>query len=157
MILQAEAPMGLKDETELLQAIPLFTHIDASKLKLLAFTSEMLTFAEGEALFERGNLGDFVYVIVHRTADVLIETSTGSLLLATLDEHDVVGEVAVLCNLPRTATVRASTELKTLRITKDFFSEIVFEFPQVAVEIMRRIALRLEKTTCRLSQAVAVG
>ncbi len=146
--------MGLKEETELLQAVPLFATVAPSKLKLLAFTSDFLTFAENEVLFEQGNVGDSVFVIVSGDADVLLDTRSGPLTVATLSRHDVIGEIAVLCNMPRTATVRATSELTALRMNKSLFSDMVFEFPQVAVEIMRGIALRLENTTTRLGQAV---
>ena len=146
--------MGLKEEAELLQTIPLFANVNLSKLKLLAFTADKLTFAEGEILFEQGTIGDFVYVIVSGDADVVMNSPAGSLHLATLKEHQIVGEIAVLCDMPRSATVRAKTELTTLRISKALFSEIAFEYPQIAVEIMRSIAQRLEETTVRLSQAI---
>ena len=146
--------MGLKEESEFLQSIPLFANVELSKLKLLAFTSDRLTFAEGEVLFEQGTIGDFVYVILSGDADVVMESPAGPLHLATLNEHQIVGEIAVLCDMPRTATVRAKTELTTLRITKAFFTEIAFEYPHIAVEIMRSIAQRLEITTVRLSQAI---
>jgi CRP/FNR family cyclic AMP-dependent transcriptional regulator len=51
--------------------------------------------------------------------------------------------------------VKAKTEVTTLRITKDLFFSLVVEFPQIAVEIMRELAHRLEVTTARLREAVA--
>ena len=50
--------MSLNEEVELLRNIPLFSKIEASKLKLLAFTSERLTFVEGQDLFLQGDEGD---------------------------------------------------------------------------------------------------
>ena len=147
--------MGLLDEVELLRKIPLFSKIEPSKLKLLAFTSERLTYAEGDVLFEQGDAGDAAYVIIGGKADVVVDTPGGPLIVATLDENQIVGEIAILCDVPRTATVKAKTEVTTLRITKDLFFSLVVEFPQIAVEIMRELAHRLEVTTARLREAVA--
>ena len=147
--------MGLLDEVELLRKIPLFSKIEPSKLKLLAFTSERLTYAEGDVLFEQGDAGDAAYIMIGGKADVVVDTPGGPLVVATLDENEIVGEIAILCDVPRTATVKAKTEVTTLRITKDLFFSLVVEFPQIAVEIMRELAHRLEVTTVRLREAVA--
>jgi CRP-like cAMP-binding protein len=147
--------MGLLDEVELLRKIPLFAKIEPSKLKLLAFTSERLTYSEGDVLFEQGDAGDAAYIIIGGKADVVVDTPGGPLVVATLDEHEIVGEIAILCDVPRTATVKAKTEVTTLRITKDLFFSLIVEFPQIAVEIMRELAHRLEVTTVRLREAVA--
>ena len=77
------------------------------------------------------------------------------MVVATLKQNEIVGEIAILCDVPRTATVRAKTQLTTLRITKDLFFNLISEFPQLAVEIMRELAHRLEQTTTKLQEAVA--
>ena len=147
--------MGLQEEVELLRNIPLFAKIEPSKLKLLAFTSERLTYSQDEILFSQGDAGDSAYIIVDGEADIVVNTPGGPLVVATLKQNEIVGEIAILCDVPRTATVRAKTELTTLRITKDLFFNLVVEFPQIAVEIMRELARRLEQTTTKLQEAVA--
>ncbi|MEO1250232.1 MAG: cyclic nucleotide-binding domain-containing protein [Pseudomonadota bacterium] len=139
--------MSLAEEVDLLKRIPLFANIETSKLKLLAFTSERVHYKAGEVLFEQNAVGDSAYIIIDGSADVLVETPSGPKTVATVSKNDFVGEIAILCDVPRTATVRAATELTTLRITKDLFFRMISEFPQMAVEIMRVLAQRLEKTT----------
>lgn len=145
--------MSLNEEVELLRKIPLFAKIEPSKLKLLAFTSERLTFQAGQSLFLQGDMGDAAYIIVDGTADVIVDTPTGPLKVAVVKRHDLLGEIAILCDVPRTATITAATELTTLRISKDLFFRLVNEFPQMAVEMMRVLAQRLEKTTADLTAA----
>lgn len=139
--------MSLAEEVELLKKIPLFANIETSKLKLLAFTSERVSFNAGEALFHQGEMGDSAYIIVDGSADVVVDTPSGPLTVARVTKNDFVGEIAILCDVPRTATVKATTDLVTLCISKDLFFRMVTEFPQMAVEIMRVLAQRLEKTT----------
>lgn len=146
--------MSLNEEVDLLRKIPLFAKIDPSKLKLLAFTSERLTYSAGHELFHQGDVGDTAYIIIDGQADVLVDTPTGELAVAKLKQNDLVGEIAILINVPRTATVRAASELTTLAISKDQFFRMIGEFPDMAIEIMRELAQRLERTTAQLQTAL---
>ena len=145
--------MSLNEEVELLRKIPLFAKLEPSKLKLLAFTSDRLTYDAGHKLFSQGDMGDAAYIIVEGEADVMVNTPKGEIRVATLSRNDFVGEIAILCDVPRTASVLAKSELVTLRISKDLFFRLIAEFPQMAVEIMRELAHRLEKTTAQLLEA----
>ncbi len=147
--------MSLIEEVELLRNIPLFCKIEPSKLKLLAFTSERLTFTEGQDLVVQGDMGDSAYVLVDGTADVIVNTPDGPLTVAKVSRNAIIGEIAIICDVPRTATVRATSELTALRISKELFFQLITEFPQMAVEMMRELARRLERTTAQLTEAVS--
>ncbi|MDA0786219.1 MAG: Crp/Fnr family transcriptional regulator [Proteobacteria bacterium] len=147
--------MSLNEEVELLRNIPLFAKLEPSKLKLLAFTAERITYEPDQVLFHQGDVGDAAYIIVDGAAKVLVDTPDGELEVAALGRNDFVGEIAILCDVPRTATVRASAKTVTLRITKDLFFRLVAEFPEMSVEIMRELASRLEQTTQQLREALA--
>jgi CRP-like cAMP-binding protein len=147
--------MTLQQEVQLLRQVPLFAKIDPARLKLLAFTSDRLTFARDDVLFRQGEAGDAAYLILSGAAEVSIDTPNGPLVVATIDAHEIVGEIAILCDVPRTATVRAKSELIALRIAKERFFTLIDEFPEMAVEMMRELARRLEVTTGRLREAHA--
>ncbi len=147
--------MSLHEEVEALQNIPLFAKIDASKLKLLAFTSERVSYDPGKDLFKQGDPGDAAYIILDGEADIIVDTPGGELVVASMKKNDFVGDIAILCDVPRTATVRATKPLSTLVITKDLFFQLVTEFPDMSVEIMRELAQRLHKTTQDLLAARA--
>ena len=87
------------------------------------------------------------------SADVLIDTPGGQIPVAELKKNGFVGEIAILCDVPRTATIKARESLATLRISKDMFYRLVAEFPQMAIEIMRELAHRLEDTNEKLRNA----
>jgi len=145
--------VSLREEVETLRQIPLFAKVDPSKIKLLAFTSERLTFNQGDILCQQGEMGDAAYVIISGKADVVVDTPTGPITVATMQKNDVVGEIAILINIPRTATIQAASELTTLRITKDLFLRTITEFPEMSVEMMRVLAERLVRTTEELQKA----
>ena len=145
--------MNLNEEVELLKGVPIFAKIEQSKLKLIAFTSERMTFPAGQELFHQGDHGDAMYVILDGVADVLIETPAGQIAIAELKKNGFVGEIALLCDVPRTATIKAREQLVTLKISKDMFYRLVAEFPQMAVEVMRTLAHRVEDTNEKLREA----
>ncbi len=147
--------MNLNEEVELLKLVPIFSKIEQAKLKLLAFTSERVNFAVGQEVCHQGDPGDTMYVILGGTADVLIDTAGGQIAVAEMKKNSFFGEIAILCDVPRTATIKAKEPLSTLKITKDMFYRLVAEFPQMAVEIMRVLAGRLNTTTAQLMQARA--
>lgn len=144
--------MSLNEEVDLLRRIPLFSKIEPSKLKLLAFTSERLTFHAGQSLCVQGEMGDAAFVIIGGQCDVTIDTAQGPLTVAKVGQDDFVGEIAILCDVPRTATVTATDTVTALKITKDLFFRMISEFPQMGVEIMRELAARLERTTNQLRE-----
>ena len=143
--------MSLQDDVDVLRAIPLFAKIEPAKLKLLAFTSEHMEFDSGETVFRQGDPGDAAYIILDGSADIVVDTPQGAVTVAHLVRNDVVGEIAILCDVPRTATVVASTNLATLRVGKDAFFNLVTQFPQVGVGIMSELAHRLHQTTLNLT------
>jgi CRP-like cAMP-binding protein len=145
--------MNLNEEVELLKGVPIFSKVEPAKLKLLAFTSERMNFAAGQELFHQGDQGDAMYVILGGIADVLIDSQGGQIAIAELQKNGFVGEIAILCDVPRTATIKARESLSTLKISKDMFYRLVAEFPQMAVEVMRELAHRLEDTNQKLQAA----
>ena len=147
--------MSLKEEVELLRQIPLFSQIEPARLKLLAFTSERLSYEPGQVLCRQGDMGDAAYILIEGNADVLVNGANGPITVATLGPNDFVGEIAILCDVPRTATVRAIGRLVVLRIAKELFFRLLSEFPSMAVTMLREIAHRLEVTTTQLQGSVA--
>lgn len=139
--------MSLDADTAALRKVPLFRGVDDQKLRLLAFMSERMEFDEGENLVEEGDFGDVAYIIMKGAADVVINTPSGEQLVAQVGENDFVGEIAILIDVPRTATVRATTPLTALAVSKESFFKLITNFPDMSVEVMRALAHRLERTT----------
>lgn len=143
----------LSEEVDILRRIPLFSGIDPAKLKLLAFASERMDYDEGQNLFRQGEVGDAAYVIVNGIADIIVETDDGEIPVAEFKDNAFIGEIAILCDVPRTATVRAQTKLSVLKVKKEHFLGLIRDFPELGIEVMRELASRLSKTTNELSQS----
>ena len=149
--------MSIEQEVEILRNIPMFRKIDPTKLKLMAFASERLTFKPNQELFHQGDLGDSAFIVVEGEADVVVNTPDGPITVARLKRNDIIGEIAILCDVPRTATVQAVDQLTTLKITKELFFRMVCDFPDMGIEIMRSLAHRLDQTTAQLMAAKAAN
>jgi CRP-like cAMP-binding protein len=149
--------MSLSKDLEIMRNIPLLAKVDPAKLKLLAFTSERLAYVKGDELFHQGDPGDAAYIILEGRAHILVDTPKGTIKVASLGKNDIVGEIAILCDVPRTATVVADSELETLRVSKEGFFHLVTQFPQVGVEVMSALASKLHQTTQKLTEARAQG
>jgi CRP-like cAMP-binding protein len=147
--------MSIQTEVELLRRVPLFANIDTSRLKLLAFTSERLTFNAGAVLFREGDRGDSAYLILEGKVDVSVGSPNGDVVVAHLGANNIVGEMALLCEMPRTATITAAEPLDTLKIKKDQFFQLMRDLPQMTLEIMRELAVRLNNVNKELSAAHA--
>lgn len=148
--------MSLDQEVEVLRRIPLFANIDPAKLKLLAFASQRMTYKPGAALFRQGDPGDAAYIVIEGNAEVVVGNGNGGeLVVAEIARNQIVGEIAILCDVPRTATVRARDGLTALKITKEVFLRLMRDFPDIGMEVLRTLAQRLEHTTQQLTAARA--
>ena len=145
----------LKDEVQTLRQVPLFAGVAPAKLKLLAFASDRVSYRPGETLFHQGDPGDAAYVILEGRADILAEANGGQIKIAELTDNAIVGEIAILCDVSRTATVKASGPLEALRIRKDVFLNLLADYPDMMFEILRSLAQRLTRTTSELTEARA--
>ncbi len=143
----------LNAEVEMLRRIPLFSRIEPAKLKLLAFTSEHMTFKKGQVLMRQGEVGNEAYVLMDGRVAVTVDTPQGEIVVAELGDNELIGEIAILCDVPRTASVKALGEVKTLLIRKEQFLQLVAQFPQMGIEIMRSLADRLSATNQELAEA----
>lgn len=145
--------MTLEAEVEALRKVPLFRGIEETKLRLLAFISDRTEFQAGERLCTQGEEGDSAFIILSGDADVLVNTPAGEKKVAQVSENSIVGEIAILCDVPRTATLVAASNMDVLMVSKDDFLKLLNEFPDISLEVMRTLALRLERTTRDLAEA----
>lgn len=145
--------MDFTQDVEKLRRVPMFARLPKSKLKLLAFTSESIVYGDGEIMFHQGDPADAAYVIMDGEADILSQTESGDAVVGTLRSNELVGELGVLTNAPRAATIRARGELRALRISDDFFVSLVGENPEVALDVMRQLSAKLTLSHSRYEAA----
>lgn len=142
------APWGRAQKMELLVAIPLFSTLSQRELGLLASLTVPGELAAGAVLTRQGQKGGLAYVIARGEAEVI----RGSRRLATLGPGDVVGELSLIDGEPRSATVRAVTDLEVLEISDGDLNRLLRKAPGVRRKLLEALSERLRQAD-RLSPA----
>ena len=136
--------MRHKDQKiELLSRVPLLSRCSKKELSRIAMLADLVDFKEGATLMTEGSRGAEFFVIVDGAAEVI----KGGNRLAELGAGDWVGEIALLCDVPRTATVVASTPLETLVLTRQGFSALIHDVPSIGTKVLAATGERLAEQT----------
>jgi CRP-like cAMP-binding protein len=138
--------MDLHTMAETLRKVPMFSKLMPAKLKLLAFTSELMTFENGELVFNQGDGSDCAYVVMDGALEIITHSGDTEAVVAVLQKNDLVGELGVLTNAPRSATIRARGEVQALRIDADMFVEMITENPDIALDVLRQLSMKVTRT-----------
>jgi ATP-binding cassette, subfamily B, bacterial len=127
-------------EPHRLAAIPLFSWLDIGLLARFAARFTTVDVPPGQALFEEGEPGDILYVIVRGRVDVTRRAADGvDRQVSVLEDGDFFGEIALLDEVRRTATVRARTPCLLLSLDRADFRELLGEVP-VLRQVFERVA-----------------
>ena len=131
-----------------LKSAPVFERVSGEDLAALARVAEVETHAPGETFFREGEMGNALYVIVR--GKVAIES--GGEHLADLGPGDAFGEMAVLDEVPRSATATAAEETEVLRIGSEEFYEILHEQVEIAEGVIRMLTRRLREADATIQK-----
>jgi CRP/FNR family cyclic AMP-dependent transcriptional regulator len=127
------------DKIEALRKAPLFEGLSKKELALLARVSEDMEIPEGSTLTKEGDLGYEFFVIVDGQTEVKRKGKN----LGTRGPGDFIGEIALLEEVPRTATVKAKTALRVFVLTNKDFQHLLEENPGVERKVLRTLAKRV--------------
>jgi CRP-like cAMP-binding protein len=148
--------MSILHEVEALRRIPYFARMEPAKLKLLAFTSERVQMRQGGVLCREGEPGDAAYIVLEGEAEVIATADDGQqVVVATVPKNSFIGEMAVLRNVNRNASVVAATPLTALKVSKDAFFQLLRDSPSFTMELLNELAERVDATTMQLRDARA--
>ncbi|MCA1579805.1 MAG: cyclic nucleotide-binding domain-containing protein [Acidobacteria bacterium] len=133
------------DSLAVLASTELFGSLDASDLERLGPELEWLRLPGGELLFQQGEIGECLYVVVNGRLRVLRERPNASdLVLGEIGYGETVGEMALLTGARRSATVRAVRDAELLRLSEESFNRLLATHPQMTMLLARRIITRYQ-------------
>jgi CRP/FNR family transcriptional regulator, cyclic AMP receptor protein len=127
------------DKIEALKKAPLFEGLSKKELGQLARVSEDMEIPAGTTLTKEGEIGHEFFVIVDGDTEVKRKGKN----LGTRGGGDFIGEIALLEDVPRTATVKAKTDLRVFVLTSTDFRHLLEESPTVERKVLRALAKRV--------------
>jgi CRP/FNR family cyclic AMP-dependent transcriptional regulator len=130
-------------KVEALKGAPLFEGLSRKELVQLARVCEDLEVKPGEVLCKEGQIGHEFFVIV----DGKVQVTRKGKRVATLTGGDFLGEVAMVTEMPRTATVTAETPVRLFLLTRRDFRAVLDKNPNVERKVLRALARRLAETS----------
>ena len=133
--------LGRNAKIELLKSVPLFAGCSKSELRELAMTADEIDLRDGHVLTKEGRPGREFFVLVDGTARVAQKGRT----IADLGAGDWFGEIALLTDAPRTATVTATSPVDVLVITDRSFRRVVETMPSIALKVLASVGERLAR------------
>lgn len=131
---------------ELLKKVSIFSELDDQGLDDLEELLVATTHAKGSLIVSHEEPGDALYIISEGRAKALLLGQSGrEMILYIFRPGDFFGEMSLLDNEPRSATVQASQETKTLVLKREAFHRHITKYPQTALSILREMSRRLRR------------
>ncbi|MGW8226978.1 MAG: cyclic nucleotide-binding domain-containing protein [Anaerolineales bacterium] len=127
----------------LLRGMPIFDELPSQELDQLATLLEPKTLAAGEILFEEGDQGDRFYIVESGEVIISREIDGEQVEISRREAGEYFGEIALLQNRPRTATVAASIDTRLLSLKAEHFQQLTSHFMQLGATISRTSSRRL--------------
>ncbi|MEX2563076.1 MAG: cyclic nucleotide-binding domain-containing protein [Nitriliruptoraceae bacterium] len=133
-----------------LQAVGLFQDMPSEDLVALCENAVEVALADGEVLFREGDVGDRAYVVSEGALEVVKQTEGRDVVLAVHGPGAVVGEMALLREAPRMATVRARQQTNLVAIPKDTLDQLLANSPSAARAMFSTLVARMADTAEQL-------
>jgi CRP-like cAMP-binding protein len=141
----------------LLARCPLFSELGEHELEALARVAQQLFFARDQVIFAMQEPADGMYVIAAGRVKVCVPTTGGKeLILATLGAEQFFGEMALLDNEPRSASVVAQLPTTIYRIHRNDFESLIATHPTMARKLLRELSLRLRRANAQMESLITL-
>jgi CRP/FNR family cyclic AMP-dependent transcriptional regulator len=138
--------MAKDERVERLRKVNLFMACTEKQLQFIATRVEELDFKAGKVLCEQGRSGGEFFIVLAGEAEVQRDGK----VVDTIREGDHFGEIALLDNGPRTATVTAKTPMRCLVLSPRQFQDVLHQNAEIAVHMLHDVTRRLRAATTRL-------
>jgi CRP/FNR family cyclic AMP-dependent transcriptional regulator len=144
------------DATPLLRSIPLFAGLTDEDLQELARALEPRRFSAGQMVLNQGDSGSSMYIVDSGECNIhLPGDASRRISLKDIARGEYFGELALFDEMPRSASVLATTDAVLLELGRDTLADFLDRRPQVALAILRTMSARLRETNTMLSARAA--
>jgi CRP-like cAMP-binding protein len=126
-------------KVDLMKGVPLFSGCSKAELQKIAGLADELDLAEGATLIREGERGREFIVVVDGT----VRVTRGGKKVRDLGAGDFIGEIALVSDVPRTATVTATSPVRLLVVTDRAFRGLIEQMPSIATKVLQSLGQRL--------------
>ncbi len=138
-----------------LRKVPLFAQMNLEQLVAIDQRLEEVEYLAGEVVFEEGQLGAELYILLDGTVKIVKARGSGQeLLLTRLEGVNYFGEMAILDDEPRSASVVVERNSRLLVLKGEQLKDLVEQMPEMAFEIIKVLTARIRQADDRLNQMV---
>ncbi len=138
---------------EALAKVPIFSRLNQRDLKKLAKLCVRKTFEEHETLIEEGATGLGLFVVTSGRVEIFKGKGEDKVVLGAMEEGDVIGEIALIDDQPRSASGVALTPTECLLLTRDSFEGLIKQAPEIAWCIVPSLSERVRELHANLVKA----
>lgn len=138
---------------EFLHHLSIFSALTGDQLERLVELGQQVVLRTGDVLIREGDPGDSLYVVLEGEFEVTKQTGSSDVVIAHRGAGEVMGEMSLLDNEPRSATVRALTPCRLLKIDQGSFHKLLEGSPAAARAILKTVTSRLRNTEAMLRQS----
>ena len=136
--------------------MPMFDSLSINELNIVSKHMNVIKVDPDEVVFNEDDKGDYVCFVVEGSLEVLKQTEANkSVVLTRLRRNNSIGEMAVIDEFSRSATVRAVTQSILVTLSRTSFGRIIEDHPRIGIKILkgisRLLSLNLRKTSSRLA------
>ncbi|MCX8045112.1 MAG: cyclic nucleotide-binding domain-containing protein [Desulfobacterota bacterium] len=145
---------------EFLIGLPLFHELSTSELRIVARHMSFIEIKKDDVLFYEGDRGNYMCFVVDGALEVIKQTEQHTeAVISTLTRGRSIGEMSVIDNFPRSATVRATTAATLLVLTRDRFETLLDTHPPLGIKLLKSLArlmsMHLRRTSSQLADFMA--
>jgi CRP/FNR family cyclic AMP-dependent transcriptional regulator len=134
-------------DVTLIGEVPIFELMDEDEREALAQMMDCRNFAAGATIFEFGDPGGEIFVLLSGRVEVFVESTDGEkIILAENERGDVIGELSFLDGGPRTATALAREETQALSMHRERLLKFIDNYPHAAMDLLTVVGRRLRAT-----------
>jgi CRP-like cAMP-binding protein len=142
--------LGSNSKVDLIKGVPLFSSASKQELGEIASIADEIDLPEGKVLTREGRTGYEFFVLIEGTVEVTRESKR----IRTMGPGEFFGEIALVSNVPRTATVTTTSPVRALVISAQGFRSLVDRSPEVALQVLDAVAHRLPTAITSQSRAI---
>lgn len=141
-----------------LKKIELFSPLPEASLEKMIPVLELKRFADSTPIIQQGEKGKYLFILIKGSVEVVQKTAEGfENVLATLSKGEVFGEMSLISGEPCSATVKASSPVSVLTISKENFDRILSENPSLNIYFNQLLVQRLRKQNVHVDEEISRG